>query len=163
MSLQNLLNCVALCFLKLIYYWWKVIREHVSTVWHAASLKKSAVKRTHADKQASSDQSQCVACIVVKVMFFGTQRSWSSMTRLHIQELLSINDSRCSCYFQSFSALAHETMFHAKTMGIHTIFTDHSLFGFADGSSIITNKILKFSLANVNHVICVSHTRYVFN
>ncbi|XP_072032926.1 phosphatidylinositol N-acetylglucosaminyltransferase subunit A-like [Amphiura filiformis] len=58
----------------------------------------------------------------------------------------------------SFSALAHEAMFHAKTMGIHTVFTDHSLFGFADGSSIITNKILKFSLANVNHVICVSHT-----
>ena len=45
-------------------------------------------------------------------------------------------------------------------MGIKVVFTDHSLFGFADLSSILTNKILKFSLAGVNHVICVSHTRY---
>ncbi|XP_066281291.1 phosphatidylinositol N-acetylglucosaminyltransferase subunit A-like [Branchiostoma lanceolatum] len=58
----------------------------------------------------------------------------------------------------AFSALAHEAMFHACTMGINTVFTDHSLFGFADASSIITNKILKFSLADVQNVICVSHT-----
>ncbi|ELT92127.1 hypothetical protein CAPTEDRAFT_228243 [Capitella teleta] len=58
----------------------------------------------------------------------------------------------------SFSTLAHEAMFHARTMGIKAIFTDHSLFGFADGSSIITNKVLKYSLAGTNHVICVSHT-----
>ncbi|XP_064642386.1 phosphatidylinositol N-acetylglucosaminyltransferase subunit A-like [Lineus longissimus] len=58
----------------------------------------------------------------------------------------------------SFSALAHEAMFHARTMGIKAVFTDHSLFGFADASSILTNKFLKFSLAGCNHVICVSHT-----
>nr|CAB3264858.1 phosphatidylinositol N-acetylglucosaminyltransferase subunit A [Phallusia mammillata] len=58
----------------------------------------------------------------------------------------------------SFSTLAHETMFHAKTLGIFTVFTDHSLFGFADASSILTNKILELSLADVNHAICVSHT-----
>ncbi|KAK2184846.1 hypothetical protein NP493_250g02001 [Ridgeia piscesae] len=58
----------------------------------------------------------------------------------------------------AFSTLAHEAMFHARTMGIKAIFTDHSLFGFADASSIITNKVLKFSLAGINHVICVSHT-----
>ncbi|XP_030852765.1 phosphatidylinositol N-acetylglucosaminyltransferase subunit A-like isoform X1 [Strongylocentrotus purpuratus] len=58
----------------------------------------------------------------------------------------------------SFSTMAHEAMFHAKTMGLKTVFTDHSLFGFADASSIITNAILQFSLADVNHVICVSHT-----
>jgi phosphatidylinositol glycan class A protein len=52
-------------------------------------------------------------------------------------------------------------MFHARTMGLHTVFTDHSLFGFADASSILTNKVLKFSLADVSHVICVSNTRYV--
>ena len=51
-------------------------------------------------------------------------------------------------------------MFHARTMGLKTVFTDHSLFGFADASSILTNKVLKFSLADVSHVICVSHTRY---
>lgn len=58
----------------------------------------------------------------------------------------------------AFSTLAHEAMFHARIMGLKAVFTDHSLFGFADASSIITNKLLKFSLAGVNHVICVSHT-----
>jgi phosphatidylinositol glycan class A protein len=64
---------------------------------------------------------------------------------------------------QSFSALAHEAMFHARTMGIRAVFTDHSLFGFANASSIVTNKILKYSLSGTNHVICVSHTRSVLN
>ena len=49
-------------------------------------------------------------------------------------------------------------MLHARTMDIPAVFTDHSLFGFADASSIITNKILKFSLHGINHTICVSHT-----
>ena len=48
---------------------------------------------------------------------------------------------------------------HARTMGIRAVFTDHSLFGFADASSILTNKILSLSLAGINHTICVSHTR----
>ncbi len=39
-----------------------------------------------------------------------------------------------------------------------TVFTDHSLFGFADASSIITNKLLKAVLSGVGAVICVSHT-----
>ena len=38
------------------------------------------------------------------------------------------------------------------------VFTDHSLFGFADASSILMNKLLKFSLADCHHVVCVSHT-----
>jgi phosphatidylinositol glycan class A protein len=54
-----------------------------------------------------------------------------------------------------------EGLFHAQTMGYKTVFTDHSLFGFADLSSIHTNKLLKFSLSDVNHVICVSNTRSV--
>jgi len=58
----------------------------------------------------------------------------------------------------SFSSLAHEAMFHARLLGISTVFTDHSLFGFADASSIITNLILRCSLATCDHVICVSHT-----
>ncbi|CAF4038766.1 unnamed protein product [Rotaria sp. Silwood2] len=58
----------------------------------------------------------------------------------------------------SFSTLAHETMHHAKTLGIHTVFTDHSLFGFADLSSILTNKVLQVSLVDCHHIICVSHT-----
>jgi len=64
---------------------------------------------------------------------------------------------------QAFSSLAHEAMLHARTMGTKVVYTDHSLFGFADASSIVTNKVLKFSLAGVDHAICVSHTRFVYS
>eukprot|EP00913_Durusdinium_trenchii_P030067 g28176.t1 len=43
-------------------------------------------------------------------------------------------------------------------MGYHTIYTDHSLFGFADAACIHVNKLLKFFLTNVEHCVCVSHT-----
>ncbi|XP_023708653.1 N-acetylglucosaminyl-phosphatidylinositol biosynthetic protein [Cryptotermes secundus] len=58
----------------------------------------------------------------------------------------------------AFSALAHEAMVIGRLMGLKTVFTDHSLFGFADASAIITNKLLEMSLADCNHCICVSHT-----
>ncbi|CAG0882239.1 unnamed protein product [Darwinula stevensoni] len=58
----------------------------------------------------------------------------------------------------AFSTLAHEAMLHASYMGIKTVFTDHSLFGFADASAIVTNNFLCISLVNVDHCICVSHT-----
>lgn len=59
----------------------------------------------------------------------------------------------------SLSSMCGEVCLHARTMGIRTVFTDHSLFGFADASSILTNKLLKFTLSDVDHVICVSNTR----
>jgi phosphatidylinositol N-acetylglucosaminyltransferase subunit A len=58
----------------------------------------------------------------------------------------------------SLSNLSQEAMLHARTMGLRTVLTDHSLFGFADAGSILTNKLLKFTLSDVDHVICVSHT-----
>ncbi|KAF1986332.1 glycosyltransferase family 4 protein [Aulographum hederae CBS 113979] len=58
----------------------------------------------------------------------------------------------------SLSSICHEAILHARTMGLRTVFTDHSLFGFADAASILTNKLLKFTLSDVDHVICVSHT-----
>ncbi|BFZ53635.1 Phosphatidylinositol N-acetylglucosaminyltransferase GPI3 subunit [Savitreella phatthalungensis] len=58
----------------------------------------------------------------------------------------------------SLSSLCHEAILHARTMGLRTCFTDHSLFGFADPGSILTNKLLKFTLSDIDHVICVSHT-----
>ncbi|KAF2034107.1 phosphatidylinositol:UDP-GlcNAc transferase PIG-A [Setomelanomma holmii] len=58
----------------------------------------------------------------------------------------------------SLSSLCNEAILHARTMGLRTVFTDHSLFGFADAGSILTNKLLKFTLSDVDHVICVSHT-----
>lgn len=57
----------------------------------------------------------------------------------------------------AFSVLAHESILHAKAMGIATCFTDHSLFGFQDASAILTNKLLQASLCGTQ-VICVSNT-----
>jgi phosphatidylinositol glycan class A protein len=59
---------------------------------------------------------------------------------------------------QGFSCIALEGLFIARTMGYRTCFTDHSVFGFADAISIHMNKVLKFSLSDVSHAICVSHT-----
>ncbi|CAH6718903.1 phosphatidylinositol N-acetylglucosaminyltransferase GPI3 subunit [[Candida] jaroonii] len=58
----------------------------------------------------------------------------------------------------SLSSLGHEAILHGRTMGMKTVFTDHSLFGFADIGSILGNKVLKFALSDVGHIICVSHT-----
>lgn len=58
----------------------------------------------------------------------------------------------------AFSTLAHEALFVASLLGLGTVFTDHSLFGFADASAIVTNTILRHTLANTDHCICVSHT-----
>lgn len=61
---------------------------------------------------------------------------------------------------QAFSTLAIEAILHARTLGISAVFTDHSLCGFSDVSSILVNKVLEFALADISHVICVSHTTY---
>ncbi|TGZ61405.1 hypothetical protein CRM22_008010 [Opisthorchis felineus] len=58
----------------------------------------------------------------------------------------------------SFSDLGHEAILHAQNLGIRTVFTDHSLFGFADLSSVTMNKVVESVLSAVDHVICVSHT-----
>nr|CAG4641651.1 EOG090X0515 [Eurycercus lamellatus] len=58
----------------------------------------------------------------------------------------------------AFSTLAHEGMVIAGLLGIKTVFTDHSLNGFADVTSTITNKLLQITLSGCNHCICVSHT-----
>lgn len=58
----------------------------------------------------------------------------------------------------SLSSFCHEAILHGRTMGLRTLFTDHSLFGFADATSILGNKLLKFTMSDVGHVICVSHT-----
>ncbi|KAL5547662.1 hypothetical protein UlMin_002893 [Ulmus minor] len=59
---------------------------------------------------------------------------------------------------QAFSTLCHEALMHARTMGYKVVFTDHSLYGFSDAGSIHMNKVLQFTLADVNQAICVSHT-----
>ncbi|KAF3453000.1 hypothetical protein FNV43_RR03433 [Rhamnella rubrinervis] len=59
---------------------------------------------------------------------------------------------------QAFSTLCHEALMHARTMGYKVVFTDHSLYGFADVGSIHMKKVLQFTLADVRQAICVSHT-----
>ena len=62
----------------------------------------------------------------------------------------------------ALSSLGHEAILHGHLLGVRTVFTDHSLFGFEDAASILTNKLLAATLANVDAVICVSHTGYEF-
>lgn len=60
---------------------------------------------------------------------------------------------------QALSSLAHEAIFHARTLGIKTVFTDHSLFSLdEDAASVLTNKLLRFVLSDVDRVVCVSYT-----
>ncbi|KAE8687728.1 Phosphatidylinositol N-acetylglucosaminyltransferase gpi3 subunit [Hibiscus syriacus] len=59
---------------------------------------------------------------------------------------------------QAFSTLCHETLMHSRTMGYKVVFTDHSLYGFADVGSIHMNKFLQFTLADVTRAICVYYT-----
>ena len=61
----------------------------------------------------------------------------------------------------SLSSIGHEGILHSHFMGIRTVFTDHSLFGFDDAASILTNKLMVGTLKNVDAVICVSHTGHV--
>jgi phosphatidylinositol glycan class A protein len=71
----------------------------------------------------------------------------------------------------TLSSLAHEGMYHSHLfprdrgadpdgngLGIKTVFTDHSLFGFGDAVGVLTNKLLAGALRNVDGVICVSNT-----
>ena len=54
--------------------------------------------------------------------------------------------------------LAIRCILFARTMGYPACYTDHSLFGFADAASIHINKMLTFTLADIDHAICVSNT-----
>lgn len=95
--------------------------------------------------------------IIYRHITFPTVFSFFPMLRnILIRERIEIVHGHAS-----LSSLCHESILHARTMGLRTVFTDHSLFGFADAASIMANKLLKFSLSDVDHSICVSHTWYV--
>jgi len=57
----------------------------------------------------------------------------------------------------SASDIAQEAILHANSMGLRSVFTDHSLYGFDVLGSVLLNKLLKFTLASVDRVICVSN------
>uniref|UniRef100_A0A914HAF4 phosphatidylinositol N-acetylglucosaminyltransferase n=1 Tax=Globodera rostochiensis TaxID=31243 RepID=A0A914HAF4_GLORO len=76
--------------------------------------------------------------------------------RIFIREQIQI----VHCH-STFSTMAHEALLHAWTIraGIRTVFTDHSMFGFAEANAVLMNKfMLRYSLANADRLICVSHT-----
>ena len=79
--------------------------------------------------------------------------SFPILRQIFIREQIDIVHGHGSC-----SSLCHEAIVHGNTMGLKTVYTDHSLFGFADVTSIIHNKLQKFTLLDIGHVICVSHT-----
>ncbi|KAK8858442.1 hypothetical protein IAR55_002669 [Kwoniella newhampshirensis] len=58
----------------------------------------------------------------------------------------------------SLSSFAHEAVIHAPLLGVKSVFTDHSLFGFGDAVGVLTNKLLCGALRCVDGVICVSNT-----
>ncbi|EDV26940.1 uncharacterized protein TRIADDRAFT_23147 [Trichoplax adhaerens] len=72
---------------------------------------------------------------------------------IFIREQITLVHGHGTC-----SALCNDAILHANTLGIKTVFTEHSLFGFANLGAIVTNKFLEFTLTNINHIICVSHT-----
>ena len=60
---------------------------------------------------------------------------------------------------QATSTLASEAIVCAATLGLRSVYTDHSLFGVSnDLASVVLNRVLQASLATVDAAICVSHT-----
>ncbi|KAL7072775.1 hypothetical protein ACQ4LE_007975 [Meloidogyne hapla] len=75
------------------------------------------------------------------------------------RQIFLIEDIQIVHSHSTFSTMGHEALLHGWTLGLKTIFTDHSLFGFADAGAILSNRlVLRYSLANVDRLICVSHT-----
>lgn len=47
-------------------------------------------------------------------------------------------------------------MLAAKSYGIKTVFTEHSLYGYGDMQSIHINKMIKWSFRDLDAAVCVS-------
>ncbi|KAF7679669.1 Phosphatidylinositol N-acetylglucosaminyltransferase subunit A [Astathelohania contejeani] len=59
---------------------------------------------------------------------------------------------------QSMSNLAMEGIFHAQTLGLRTVFTEHSLFECGTVENLVVNMLARWVLLDVDRVICVSYT-----
>uniref|UniRef100_A0A7S3G7T8 Phosphatidylinositol N-acetylglucosaminyltransferase n=1 Tax=Palpitomonas bilix TaxID=652834 RepID=A0A7S3G7T8_9EUKA len=57
---------------------------------------------------------------------------------------------------QAFSTLGYECLLFSQVLGIRTAFTDHSLFGFEDGSALMMNRIMEMLVSNADAIFCVS-------
>lgn len=93
------------------------------------------------------------------LLYFKQNIKWPFIfnTFAHVRKILVEENIDIVHGHSVFSPMAHEVMFHAKTLGLNTVFTDHSLFGFNDFGALVHNHIVKLSLLQCNHIICVSH------
>ena len=58
---------------------------------------------------------------------------------------------------QATSCLANESMAYANVLGLKSVYTDHSLFGFDDVAGVILNRVLQTTLCTVDAAIAVSY------
>ena len=58
---------------------------------------------------------------------------------------------------QATSTMANESLVYAAALGLPSVYTDHSLFGFDDLASVILNRVLQTTLSTVDAAIGVSH------
>lgn len=55
------------------------------------------------------------------------------------------------------SVLVHDALLAARSLGLATVFTDHSLFNFHDPAHVNLSKYLAFTLSGVDAAVAVSH------
>ena len=58
---------------------------------------------------------------------------------------------------QSTSVTALECLMHARTLGLNTVYTDHSLFGFGDLAEVNINKVMRSIYTDLDQSISVSN------
>jgi phosphatidylinositol glycan class A protein len=82
-----------------------------------------------------------------------TACSWlASFRRILTSENISIVHGH-----QSTSTMCHEGLLFARVLGYRVCYTEHSLFGLTDTSSICVNAILNMTLRDIDHAIAVSN------
>lgn len=83
--------------------------------------------------------------------FFTWWHSIPIFRQIMIRERIDIMHGHMSTSIISFQATAA-----AQVLGVKTVFTEHSLFNFADAASINLNKIIKWSYRDLDACIAVS-------
>lgn len=86
------------------------------------------------------------------VAFLSFFNSFPLVREILIREQISIVHGH-----QSTSILQHIVLMAAKSLGLKTVFTEHSLFTFHDLFGIHLNKLVKWSFRDLDAAICVSH------
>uniref|UniRef100_A0A2K5ZWN1 PIGA GPI anchor biosynthesis domain-containing protein n=1 Tax=Mandrillus leucophaeus TaxID=9568 RepID=A0A2K5ZWN1_MANLE len=91
--------------------------------------------------------------VLIVIHAYGNRKGISYLTNdlkvYYLPLKVMYNQSMAMTLFHSLPLLKY-IFVQERTMGLQTVFTDHSLSGFAKVSSVLTNKLL--------HIICVSYT-----